>query len=308
MAAVRARRQSRGGKEPPRRYVPPPPTRGVPRLAAIKMNGAFAGVDAPKVTKRGLGGVLASAVLLCGTAMAGATWIGGSLFDAREAFALGGDALATQAGFAVRDIKVDGVAGARAEEIREMVMPPQRGSLLSAEPEDVKARVESLDWVESAHVRRLWPSTVQIEVARRRAVARWQENGAVTLIDVAGERVMAERAADRRDLPLVVGRGAGPASADVLRALEEAPELRRRTRALVRIADRRWNIELKTGIAIALPEHGADAAIAQLETLQAEYALLDRPLSRIDLRAQGRIAVSVHPQLAGGVYDWARGA
>ena len=36
-------------------------------------------------------------------------------------------------------------------------------------------------------------------------------------------------------------------------------------------------------------------------------SLLDRPVSRIDLRAAGRMAVSVNPQLAGAPYEWRRG-
>lgn len=307
MAAVRARRQSRGG-EPPRRYAPPPPPpRGLSKIAAIKMAGGL-GAPMPKVTRKGIGGVLASAVLLCGTAIAGAAWIGGSLFDAHEAVALGSDRIAAAAGFDITDIAVDGVTGARADEVRAIAAPPGRSSLLAADPEAVKARVESLDWVESARVSRLWPSQLHVTVSRRRAVARWQENGAVTLIDVAGERVMAERAADRRDLPLIVGRGAGPASADVLQALEEAPALRTRTRALIRVAERRWNIELKTGALIALPEAAPGEAIRQVEALHGAYALLDRPVERIDLRAPGRMAVTVHPRLAGAPYEWSRGA
>lgn len=305
MAAVRARRQSRGGGEPPRRaYTPPPSTRGMSKLTALKI---AKGQSAPKLSAKDFGGMLAGAALFCGAAVAGAAWIGGSLFDAGEAVAQNADRLASTAGFAVRQVEVTGVDGARRAEIAEAALPADRLSLLSADPVEAKARIESLDWVENATVSRMWPSTLRVDVTRRRAVARWQENGAVTLIDVAGERVMAERASDRRDLPLVVGRGAGPASAEVLAALEEAPELRRRTRALVRIGDRRWNVEMKNGAVIALPEQDATGAIARLETLHAHYALLDRPVSRIDLRAAGRMAVSVNPQLAGAPYEWRRG-
>ena len=41
-------------------------------------------------------------------------------------------------------------------------------------------------------------------------------------------------------------------------------------------------------------------ALAQLQRLQQNYALLDRPLTRLDMRAPGRLAVRIHPALEGG--------
>jgi cell division protein FtsQ len=109
-------------------------------------------------------------------------------------------------------------------------------------------------------------------------------------------------------LPLVIGRGAGPAAQPLLSALEGLPELRARLHSLVRVGDRRWNVELVNGATIALPQEGAVEALARLERLQAEYALLDRPLAQLDMRAPGRLAVRVHPALAGGLRPLLGGA
>jgi cell division protein FtsQ len=143
--------------------------------------------------------------------------------------------------------------------------------------------------------------TLVVEVERRQSYARWQEDGEISVIDVNGERLLAERAADHPELPLIVGQGAGPAAEPLLIALEGLPEVRARLTALVRVGDRRWNVELENGATIALPEEGAPQALARLESLQGEYALLDRPLAQLDMRAPGRLAVRVHPALAGGL-------
>jgi cell division protein FtsQ len=238
--------------------------------------------------------------MFCGAAVAGAAWLGSSLFDAREAFAETTDAAAASAGFAIGDIKVTGVSDARAREVRDVAVPEGRRSMLSLDPDEVKARVESLDWVASARVHRLWPSTLTIEVERRQAYARWQEDGEISVIDYNGERLLAERAADHPDLPLVVGRGAGPAAEPLLITLEDLPQLRARLDALVRVGERRWNVKLKSGAIIALPEENPGRALQQLETLQTEHALLDRPVTAFDMRAPGRLAVRVHSELDGG--------
>lgn len=300
MAAVKARRP-RGGGEPPkrgRRYAPSP-SGDMPRLARIKLASGWAS-DNSEVSGRSLMLGLAGIVMFCGAAVAGAAWLGSSLFDAREAFERTADATAANIGFAVGDITVTGISGARAQEVREIVIPEGRRSMLSLDPDAVKARVESLDWVASARVRRLWPSTLAIEVERRQAYARWQEDGEVSVIDYNGERLLTERAADHSDLPLVVGRGAGPAAEPLLITLEDLPQLRARLDALVRVGERRWNLKLKSGAIIALPEDNPGRALEQLELLQTQHALLDRPVTAFDMRAPGRLAVRVHPELDGG--------
>lgn len=304
MATLRARRASRHG-EPPRkgrgRRSAPPPQDNIPRLAAIKLSGGIAGEEVP-VSGKSLALAIAGAVIFAGAAIAGAAWMGPSLFDVREAFARGADSAAVGAGFAIGEIEILGVTGARAQEVRDAITQaaPGRLSILSLDPIEVKASVEGLDWVASARVRRLWPSTLEVRVERRQAYARWQEGGELTVIDVNGERLLAERAADHPELPLVVGAGAGPAAEPLLIALEELPALRRRLKALVRVGDRRWNVELLSGTTIALPETDPAIALSRLEGLQAEYHLLDRPLALIDMRAPNRMAVRVHRQLAGG--------
>lgn len=304
MPAMRARRGGRQQppQEPPRRRRkgPPPPSMGaMPRLAQIKLNGGLQGDDV-KVTGKNLMMGIAGVVMFAGVAIAGATWLGSSLFDVREAFARSADGAAAGIGFDVDEIRVAGVAGARAQEVRAVVMADGRSSLFSVDPNDVRTRVESLDWVAHAQVRRLWPSTLQITVQRRQAYARWQEHGGVSVIDANGERLLAERAASHPELPLVVGAGAGPAAEPLLVALENLPQVRARLKALVRVGERRWNVELQSGTIVALPEDNAPAALAELENLHARHALLDRPLAQIDLRAPGRMAVRVHPELAGG--------
>ena len=307
MAAMKARR-GRGSSSyhdnpPPRRRrnhaPPPPPPRNVSRLALIKMNGGITGGE-NNLSGRSLIIGLSAAVFFTGAAIAGAAWMGNSLFDVREAFNRAADNAFAQAGFGIDTVEVAGVTGARADEVRALIVPEGRQSILSLDPQDVRARIESLDWVDHAQVRRLWPSTMQVYVERRQAYARWQEDGEIAVIDINGERLLAERAADHAELPLVVGAGAGPAAQPLLIALEDLPRVRSRLSALIRVGERRWNLELASGATVALPGEGAPQALAQLEALDRTHHLLDRPVAQMDLRTPGRLSVRVGAPLAGG--------
>jgi cell division protein FtsQ len=313
MAAVRARRPGKrggGGKEPPhrgkRRPAPMPGYESMPRIARIKLSGGLQGDDV-QVTGKSLAVALTGGVLFLGIAVAGAAWLGSSLFDFREAFARSADATVANIGFEIDEIQVARLPGAleisdaREQEVRALIVPEGRHSILALDPDEVKARVESLDWVANARVRRLWPSSIMVEVERRQEYAIWEdENKQHAVIDANGERLLTERVEDHPGLLRVSGRGAGPASPPVLAALEQLPDLRQRVSELVRINDRRWDIKLASGAIVALPEEGAPEALIRLERLQDQYALLDRPLSRLDLRAPGRLAIRIHPALEGG--------
>lgn len=311
MAAVRARRPGGGrGSEPPprgkRRKQAAPSYESMPRLARIKLSGGISGDDM-QVSGKSLALALTGMVMFVGIAVAGAAWLGSSLFDVREAFARSADATVANAGFEIDDIEIAALPGtsqispARLQEVHALIVPDGRHSILALDPEEVKARVESLDWVAEARVRRLWPSTLMVEVERRKEYAIWEdEDRQVSVIDLNGERLLTEQAADHPNLLRVVGRGAGPAAEPMLLALESLPEVRERVVQLNRIGDRRWDVKLTSGAIVSLPEEGAPEALTQLERLHAQYALLDRPLTQLDMRAPGRLAVRVHPTLAGG--------
>jgi cell division protein FtsQ len=311
MAAVRARRPGkRGGGEPPhrgkRRPAPVPGYESMPRIARIKLSGGLAPEDV-QVSGKSLALALTGGVMFIGIAIASAAWLGSSLFDAGEAFARSADAAVANAGFEIEEIEVARLPGtpeisdAREQEVRALIVPEGRHSILALDPEEVRARVESLDWVAAARVRRLWPSSMVVEVERRQEYAVWEdENEQRAVIDANGERLLTERVEAHPDLLRVTGRNAGPAAPPILAALEGLPDLRERIVELVRVNDRRWDIKLASGAIVALPEESATEALVRLERLQDQYALLDRPLTRLDMRAPGRLAVRVHPALEGG--------
>jgi len=255
------------------------------RLSAMRAR------SAPGARARELGPAAAGFVLMLGAAVAGAAWISGSLFDLREAVARGVDLAAAHAGFRLRSVEIEGVGGARSQEVRALAAAADRVSLLSADPFALKARIEALHWVRSAEVTRLWPSTLRVRVQRREAFAVVQRDGVAAVVDRQGRPAPDATLEDYQRLPLLVGAGALSHSEDVLSALDEAPAVRERTHALIRVSDRRWDLELRNGMRILLPEREAPRALARIEGLHRLHGLLDRPLERLDMRHAGELVV-----------------
>jgi len=136
---------------------------------------------------------------------------------------------------------------------------------------------------------------IYVDITERRPYAIWQNQGKFQLIDRNGEVVTNEDVAAFSDLPLVVGLGAPPHAADMLAALAAVPDIKSRVAAMVRVGERRWNLQLKNNITIMLPEGHEAAALARLADLQTQQQLLDRPLLFVDMRLPDRLAVRPRP-------------
>ena len=150
-------------------------------------------------------------------------------------------------------------------------------------------------------MRRLWPSTIRVDVTRRQAYALWRHDGQAVVIDAAGAPVKAAAVIGGTSaLPVGVGAGAGDTARPILVALENMPDVRAHLKALVRIGGRRWNLDMKSGMSVALPESDPAGALQTLAGLQLRYGLLDRPLARVDMRLPQRLIVLPRDALAGG--------
>jgi cell division protein FtsQ len=157
--------------------------------------------------------------------------------------------------------------------------------------QEARARIEALSWVQYAAVERRLPGTLVVSLTERKPFAIWQNQGKFVLIGRDGQVVANEDIAAFGELPLVVGAGAPEAATALLDALAAQPELKSHVVAAVRVGERRWNLRLKNGADVMLPEGAVVPALAKLMELQTSQALLDRPLATVDMRLPDRLVV-----------------
>ncbi len=212
---------------------------------------------------------------------------GGTIVSLRERM---GGATAF-AGMRITDVVVEGRANTPEPMLRAALGVTKGDPILAFSVEQARKRIEELSWVEQATVERRLPNTVVVVLQERRPFAIWQNQGKFVLIDRAGLVVDNQDAKNFRHLPLIVGAGAPGGAASLLDAIADRPALTGRVIAAVRVAERRWNLRMKNGADVMLPEGHEVAALDRLIQLHQSQALLDRPLSAIDLRLPDKLII-----------------
>ena len=242
-------------------------------------------------------GVVATALLLLGSAGLGivkgghATEVGAALSDSRNAFA-------NSIGFRITEVTINGRKQLSQDEVLAIGGVNGRSSLLFLDASAVRDHLKANPWISEATVLKLYPGQLQIDLVERSAFALWQQDGRLSVI--ADDGVVLEPYVSRRfvALPLVVGKGADVRARDFLVLLDRYPQVRVVTKAAILVGERRWNLRLKDGLDIRLPENDVGNALAALSKLDKEDKLFSRDITAVDMRLPDRLTVQLSEEAA----------
>ncbi len=201
-------------------------------------------------------------------------------------------------GFAVKNIMVDGRQHTDVDTLKAMIGMEKGDPIFAFDPAAAKTNIEKLSWVKKAHVERRLPDTLYIRIEERKPLALWQRHGKLALIDADGVVLTDRDLAPWRNLLIVVGDDAPGRTAELLSMLQAEPTILERTEAATLVSGRRWDLKLKSGAEIKLPEFELGLALRKLAVNHEEEALLDKDVLSIDVREEGRITVRTKPGAA----------
>jgi cell division protein FtsQ len=210
--------------------------------------------------------------------------VAGCLRDAR-------DWVANAAGLRIASIALTGHAHVSREEVLATAGVTGTTSLVFLDADVARSRLQRNPWIADATVLKLYPRELQIRIKERAAFALWQKDGAVSVIANDGTVLEPYVAPGLIRLPLVVGAGAQIGAKEFLALLDRHPAIRDNVRASVLVSERRWNLRLKNGIEVRLPEAGVEDALDTLATLDRQKNLITRDVVIIDLRLANRVSV-----------------
>jgi len=235
-------------------------------------------------------GVVASALIIFGSIGFGIVR-GDHTLQVVEALQDLRDSAANAAGFNITGVALTGNRHMSREEIFATAGVTGHSSLLFLDVADARARLKTNPWIADATVQKLYPDRLQIAITERVAFALWQKDGRIGVI--ADDGTVLEPYLSRRfvSLPLFVGAGAATRAKDFKALIERYPDIRDQLRAAVLVSERRWNLRLKSGIDVELPEDGIAQALDRLVALDRDKKLLSRDITLVDLRLPDRVTV-----------------
>jgi len=235
-------------------------------------------------------GTVGLVLLLAGTLGYGAI-VGQHVAAVTDWFKAARDIAANSVGFRIAAISLTGEKEVSREEVLTTAGVTGRASLLFLDADAARARLMANPWIADAAVLKLYPDRLQITVTERQAFALWQKDGQVSVI--AADGTVLEPFVENRylALPLVVGPGAAGQAKDFLVILDRYSDIRSLLRASILVAARRWNLLLKNGIDVRLPETNVEGALDRLVQLDRDKKLLSRDITMVDLRLADRVTV-----------------
>lgn len=205
------------------------------------------------------------------------------------------------AGLTVENIMVEGRVYSDPDVILALINARAGDPLFAFDPRTAKDQIEKMEWVERAHIERRLPDTIYIGLRERQPLALLHAGQTLALLDTNGEIITRSRLDRFANLIIITGKGGQSEAPEFLEILKGVPTLHDTTQKATYVGQRRWDLTLKNGVVIKLPENDVALALAKLTEAHTDDQILDRDLLSIDLRTPDRFIIRTRP---GAVQDY----
>ncbi|SNY94366.1 cell division protein FtsQ [Cohaesibacter sp. ES.047] len=245
----------------------------------------FAETYLPRGTGWGL-----SVAFLAATCMYGAT-LGGENQTALER-------ASSVFGLKVDAVLITGQKEVSEAEILQVLGINEDSSLLTFDAYKARKSLEAVSWISKASVQKLYPNKIQVSIKEQEPFALWQRGNLISLISYDGSILSDRIDPEFSGLPLVVGNGAQRKAAHLFEVLAQYPSLARKTRAVVYVSERRWDLYFKNGVQAKLPEVDVEDSLDKLLAFDEDGSLSRKDITIVDMRLSDRIFVRMSKDAA----------
>lgn len=151
----------------------------------------------------------------------------------------------------------------------------------------VNERIAQTPGVRNSAVRRMPNGNMSVKIRLYRAVAEWTDG--TYYYPLSADGTIVKKPNEERSPGAVVFRG--PVPDDIGDITNAATNLIGDLEYMEWVDGRRWNIGIKNGTVVMLPESDPNAAIANLVVLNQKHNILSKDIHIIDMRDSARILV-----------------
>ena len=202
-------------------------------------------------------------------------------------------------GFSLSSVEVTGRNHTDPAAIREVLSDWRDTSIFTADLQAIRHRLLSLGWVKDAVVSRQLPDRLNVNLIERQPAAVLQTQNGHLLIDREGIPINGADVSAFAHLVVVSGKGAATRAAALLDMLASEPEIFADVWAVQLVSERRWDVHMRSGLTIKLPEQDPVMAWSRLAKLERDTAITARDLASIDLRVPGQLIVKPNIPIRG---------
>lgn len=202
------------------------------------------------------------------------------------------------AGLVVEDIDIAGEKVVSEDVIIDAAQIKMGEALLAVDIGGMIERIEQLKWVNKAAVRREFSGGIVINVLEHQPAALWQVDNKLWIVSDEGIRIDDENLEYFTHLPMISGIGAEVELEKLLAAVSTNMDLFDRVETASWVGGRRWDIYLKNGIKIMLPEEELAIAWQSLAEFEQQEQLLARNILAVDFRVKNKTVVRLTPEEA----------
>ncbi len=176
------------------------------------------------------------------------------------------------------------------DELYQVLRPVAKGGFFNVDVDAVTMAVETLPWVNSAAVQRVWPDTLRITVLEQKALARWRNQA---LVNEQGE-IFTPAVATIPD-GLVELQGPDSAVAQVAAEFKVFKEVLQpaqlQMRRVVLSPRRAWTLELSSGEVVLLGREVVQQRLQRFVQLYSQIQGGEVALQQVDMRYPNGFAI-----------------
>ena len=191
-------------------------------------------------------------------------------------------------GFSLQNVFVEGRKNTRVEEILHNMQVKKGMPILNLDTDAILKNIKNLPWVKEGLIKRKLPSSIFVYLEEKRPIALWKSADEFWLIDEWGDVINTKEIDGYNGLILISGIDAPRFVTNLIQIINLVPNLAKNVKAATRVGARRWDVFLKDGTKIMLPESGTLTAWVRLGEILNKNIIF-RETNLVDLRIRDRI-------------------
>ena len=194
--------------------------------------------------------------------------------------------------FMLSALSIQGSSDSLNAEIREILGLNFPISSFDLDLADLRNRVLSLPPVETAEVRLEGSSILHVKVKEKVPALLLKDDTGIHVLNKNGDYIRPLLSTEYGSkLPVITGEGAQKAAAEAFILFSALYDKLDEVRGLVLVGGRRWNIVLKSGQVIMLPEKKSEQTVQKILILDKAEKILSRDIAVFDFRLPYRITL-----------------